>query len=520
MKIVTAAQMQALDRRTIEEARIPGLTLMSHAGAGVIRAMEEVFGSPAGKVITVLCGKGNNGGDGFVVARLLYRKRARTQVLLMPKAADLSGDAKTMYRRFVGSARKSSVAICPTLDQMRQALGRSDLIVDALLGTGLSSPVTGQYRAAIDAMNEISLRDSVPITAVDLPSGLHADTGAVLGAAVRARLTVTFGLPKLGLYVGSGIDHAGTIRIVDIGIPVSYVEKIESGISLLTPEQARRVLPRRTPSAHKGSFGHAGIIAGSTGKTGAAALAASAALRIGTGLVTVATAASVNDVLEAKLLEAMTVSMPDTEARTLSSDALERLVVFANERSAVAIGPGLTTHPDTVNLVRMLIGRLEHPAVLDADALNALTGHTHLLSACKVPPILTPHPGEMARLDGLASAMAVNTDRLGTATRFAHAHGVIVVLKGARTIVARPDGRAAICSTGNPGMATGGTGDALTGIIVGLLAQRLAPWDAACAGTYIHGLAGDLAAARFGQAGMTAGDLVDRIPDAFAQVAT
>ncbi len=516
MKIVTAAQMQALDRRAIKEARIPGLTLMSNAGAGVVAAMEHVFGPLAGKAVTVVCGKGNNGGDGFVVARLLRQKRTQVQVLLMTQPSDLAGDAKTMYRRFVSVAGRSAVHVCPANDRTRTLLRTSDLIVDALLGTGLSAPVTGPYRKAIDAINDAGL----PVTAVDLPSGIHADTGAVLDVAVRATLTVTFGLPKLGLYVGPGIDHAGEIRVVDIGIPQRYADAVESRISLITMDTAHRLLPQRIPSAHKGTYGHVGIIAGSVGKTGAAALAAKAALRVGTGLVTVATPTSVNDTLEAKLLEAMTVPMPETEARTLARSGLERLVSFANARSAIAVGPGLTTHPETVELIQALIPRLEKPSVLDADALNALAGRTSLLTACKIQPILTPHPGEMARLEEQATPQSINADRIGTATRFAQRRGVILVLKGARTVVAHPDGRAAICPTGNPGMATAGTGDVLTGMIVGLLAQRLSEWDAACAGVYFHGLAGDLAAAQLGPAGMTAGDVIDRIPYALTHAAS
>lgn len=513
MKIVTAAQMQALDRLAITEAQIPSLTLMAHAGAGVVAAMERVFGAPAGKRVVVVCGKGNNGGDGFVVARLLKQKRARVHAVLMTRPADLVGDAKAMYRRFIGAAGAAAVHSCPSPERLRALLGSCDLIVDALLGTGLSAPITGPYQAAIEAINHADR----PVTAVDLPSGIHADTGAILGAAVRARLTVTFGLPKLGLYVGPGIDHAGEIRIADIGIPRAYADAVNSQISLITADEVRRFLPARMPSAHKGTFGHAGIIAGSVGKTGAAAMAANAALRIGAGLVTVATPSSVNDTLEAKLLEVMTVPMPETKARTLARSGLDRLVAFTNARSAVAIGPGLTTHPETVELIHALIGRLELPSVLDADALNALAGRTRLLTECKVPPILTPHPGEMARLEQQATPQSINADRIGTASRFAQGRGVILVLKGARTVVAHPDGRVAICPTGNPGMATAGTGDVLTGIIVGLLAQRLRPWEAACAGTYLHGLAGDLAAADLGPTGMTAGDLIDRIPYALAQ---
>jgi NAD(P)H-hydrate epimerase len=516
MKIVTASQMQGLDHRTITEAHIPGLTLMENAGMCVVAAMEQAYGPLTNKRVTILCGKGNNGGDGFVIARLLRRKRARPSVLLLAHTKDLKGDASRMYRRFVATAGLASVHANPNPGRMRSLIQSTDLAVDALLGTGLSSPVSGAYQVAIDLLNEISTAKQFPVVAVDLPSGVHADTGAILGTAVRATLTVTFGLPKVGHYVGPGIDHAGQLRIADIGIPPAYADEVDSRISLITSECVRRLLPFRPASAHKGTYGHAGIIAGSVGKSGAAAMTATAALRVGTGLVTVATPTSVNPVLEAKLLEAMTVPMPETDAKTLASSGLEQLASFANARSAVAIGPGLTTHPDTTVLIRGLLRRLDKPFVLDADGLNALSEKTVLLDACKSLPVLTPHPGEMARLDK-TSAQTVNADRIGTATRFAQQHGVILVLKGARTIVAKPDGHAAICPTGNPGMATAGTGDALTGIIVGLLAQQLSPWDAACAGTYIHGLAGDLAASEVGQAGMLAGDLIAHIPHAIQQ---
>jgi len=516
MKIVTAAQMQSLDRRTISEAGIPGTTLMSAAGAGIVGVAERTYGAFKGKRVTILCGKGNNGGDGFVVGRLLRRQQADVTVFLIPSAKELTGDARVMYRRFIGSARSSSVIASPAHERLCSRLQSSDLVVDALLGTGLSTPVSGAYAAAIDALNEMSADRGFPVVAVDLPSGIHADTGEVLGTAVRATLTVTLGLPKLGLYVNQGIDHAGRIAVTDIGIPPAYVEAIDSRVSLMTGSQVRRVLPRRAPSTHKGTYGHAAIIAGAVGKTGAAAMVAKAALRIGTGLVTVATPASANRILEAKLLEVMTAPMPETDAATLAFVGLERLVAFVHDRSAAAIGPGLTTHPDTTRLVQELVKRLDRPSVIDADGLNALSAQPDILSVCKVSPILTPHPGEMARLDR-STPQIVNANRVSTAVRYAQAHRVIVVLKGARTVVARADGVASICPTGNPGMATAGTGDVLTGMIVGLLAQRLSPWDAACAATYLHGLAGDMAAQEIGEVGMTAGDVIERIPHATRQ---
>ncbi|MCX5722847.1 MAG: NAD(P)H-hydrate dehydratase [Nitrospirae bacterium] len=516
MNIVTGAEMQLLDRRTITEAKIPSATLMERAGEGIVRQLEEQYGPMRGKTVTILCGKGNNGGDGLVVARLLHRQRAKVQVLLLTPVADLSRDAAAMYRRFAKVAGSAKILRFRPAEQVRPLLASSDILVDALLGTGLSAEVTGTYREAIELINGAGK----PVIAVDLPSGIHADTGAILGQAVRASLTVTLGLPKLGLYVGAGIDQAGIIRIVDIGIPPAYVDKLESRTRLLTSDDIVNMLPERRPSSHKGTFGHAGIIAGSVGKTGAAALAAQAALRIGAGLVTVATPSSVNDVLESKLLEAMTMPFPETKARTLARSGLDRILAFVQARTAIAIGPGLSTHHETVELVQALMKHLDRPSVLDADALNALAGRASLLTECPTPPILTPHPGEMARLEVDATAQSINADRIGTARRFARERGVFVVLKGARTVIARPDGLVAICPTGNPGMATAGTGDVLTGMIVGLLAQGVPSWEAVCAATYLHGLAGDLAARQLGQAGMIASDLIAQIPYALQQIAT
>jgi hydroxyethylthiazole kinase-like uncharacterized protein yjeF len=513
-KIITAVQMQELDRRTISEAHIPATTLMERAGSGVVSCLEQRLGPVRGKTVTVICGKGNNGGDGFVAARLLRRRHANVRVLTMGPTSELSRDAATMYKQFVRGRGKSSVYLYTSKAQAQVLLQDSDILVDALLGTGLSSAVTGRYAEVIDCINEAGC----PVVAVDLPSGLHADTGTILGRAVRASFTVTFGLPKLGLYQNNGIDLAGQVVIEDIGIPLAYINAVESRTTLITEHMVRTYLPKRQLSSHKGTFGHVGIIAGSVGKTGAAALAARAALRIGAGLVTVAIPTSVNDTLEAKLLEAMTLPMPETKARTFARTALDRLVAFMAARTAIAIGPGLSTHPETVELVQALTKQLDRPAVLDADALNALTGRTALLASCKTPPIITPHPGEMARLEADATPQTVNNDRIGTASRFARERGLFVVLKGARTVVARPDGAVAICPTGNPGMATAGTGDVLTGMMVGLLAQGMPSWEAACAATYLHGAAGDLAAARMGQAGMISGDVIEEIPYALRQI--
>lgn len=514
MKIVTAAQMQTLDRRTIEEAGVPGAVLMERAGRGVVAVTETALGPLEGKTFTVFCGKGNNGGDGFVVARLLRQKHAHVQTILLGKPSELKGDAKAMYQRFIKAAGPSSVKSSPPTDTIENMLAKSHFVIDALLGTGISNEVKESYRIAIDAINA----SGIPVIAVDLPSGIHTDTGIILGSAVRAHLTVTFGYPKIGLYLGQAINCVGTVHIVDIGIPFHFIEDLEVKTHLITAPSIRGLIPTRRPSSHKGTFGHAGIIAGSPGKTGAAAMAARAALRTGVGLVTVATPTSANSLLEPKLLEAMTLPLPETEAGTLHFGALPQLHEFVHLRQGIAIGPGLTTHPDTVQVVRTIIPQIDCPCVLDADALNALNGHCHLFQSCKRPPLITPHPGEMARLHGQLSAKHINEDRLGVAVNFARTFNVIVVLKGARTVIANQEGSVAICSTGNPGMASAGMGDVLTGILVGLLAQGIPPFETAQLGTFLHGLAGDITALKLGQISMIAGDVIEAIPEAFRHI--
>ena len=533
MDLVTAAEMRALDCAAIEERQIPSLRLMENAGKAVVQEMVRHFGPLRGKTVTIVSGKGQNGGDGFVVARLLRQQGCTARVALLSPPSALKGDAATTLRRFQraggrvhpipsgvgvgGGPAPPEAGAPPTRIDPVSVLGpllqRSDLLVDAIFGTGLNAPVEGLPATAIQLMNA----SGRPIVAIDLPSGLDADTGAVLGAAITAMLTVTLACPKRGLYLGVGPNHAGMVRVADIGIPPDLMAAAKIPVTLLDAAQVRPWLPVRSRTAHKGTCGHAGIIAGSVGKTGAATMAALGALRVGAGLVTVATPRSLNDVLEAKLLEAMTVPVPETEARTLSTKALAPLLAFATDKTAMAIGPGIGTHPETKALVHSLLSSLTRPIVLDADGLNAVAGHRELLSTVHAPLLVTPHPGEMARLLEVSTA-DVQKDRLGAATRLAQEHKVYVVLKGAGTVVAAPDGRLVVNSTGNPGMATAGTGDVLTGMLVGLLAQGLSPWEAACTGVYLHGLAGDLAAADQGETGLIAGDVIQAIPRAIRRV--
>ncbi len=517
MELVTTAEMRELDRAAIEGRKTPSICLMENTGQSVAREMERHFGPLHGKTVTIVAGKGQNGGDGFVVARLLRKKNCKARVALLCSPASLKGDAATNLKRFQKTGgRCHAVDKESALDAvLAPLLQTSNLLVDAIFGTGLNAPVKGIPASAISLMNA----SGRPIVAIDLPSGLDGDRGAVMGIAVTAALTVTLARPKRGLYLGVGPNHAGLIRVADIGIPDDLVAAAKIPVTLLQATDISPLIPKRSRTAHKGTFGHAGIIAGSAGKTGAAAMAAMAALRIGTGLVTVATPRSLSDVLEAKLLEAMVCPVPETEARTLSKQALEPLLTFTADKTALAIGPGIGRHPETQALVHNLLVEAKRPMVLDADGLNAVAGHADLLGRASGPLILTPHPGEMARLLGTTSA-EIQRDRLGAASRLARERNVCVVLKGAGTIVAAPDGRLAVNSTGNPGMATAGTGDVLAGIVVGLLAQGLPAWEAACAGVYLHGLAGDLAASEQGEAGLIAGDVIRAIPRAIQRVLT
>ncbi len=510
MWLVTPKQMRDLDRRTIEEANIPSTTLMERAGTGVVTSLLQHFGSLKGKRVVVYCGKGNNGGDGLVVARLLQNKGAHLKVILFAPFKELSNDAKTMYRRLTKNAKPSQILVLPSQKKLESWTEEAHVLIDGLLGTGISSSVRAPYISAIQTLNA----SRAYTVAIDIPSGLDGQTGAILGSAVEADLTVTFGCPKIGLYIRDAIDLVGQIEVVDIGIPPKFIHDLVLRSRLLTQESVCTLIPPRLPSAHKGTFGHTGIVAGSPGKTGAPSLAGLGALRVGTGLVTVATPQSVTPIVEAKLLEIMTMAIPETPKHLLGPTAYRTLLRFCQDKSAVAIGPGMGIASSSTKLLIQLLPEIDVPCVLDADALNNLISHLHVFSHMKHTPILTPHPGEMARLLGTRSPKKVNEDRVGIAKAFATTHQVILVLKGANTVIANPQGEIAICPRGNPGMASAGMGDVLTGMISGLLAQGLTPWNAAKAGVYLHGLAGDLGARAIGEPGLIASDVISAIPPA------
>jgi NAD(P)H-hydrate epimerase len=513
--LATAEEMRRGDRRATERYGVPSLLLMENAGRGAVDVLERVLGPVARRRIAVLCGKGNNGGDGFVVARHLLGRGARVSAWLVGHAGDVRGDARVNLEALQRAGER--VAEAPdapgdAFDRLRAELADADVIVDALLGTGVRGAATGAIAAAIEAVNVAGR----PVLSLDVPSGLPSDGEAPAGPVVRARATVTFGLPKVGLLLPEGVARAGRVEIADLGVPRDWLAE---GVTtaLLEAADVRAALPARPMGAHKGTYGHLLVVAGSVGRTGAAMLACLGALRSGTGLVTCATPASQQPVVAALAPEPMTEPLPETPARTLSGKAVERIVELLARMDAVALGPGLGLEPETQAAVRTLVRDVARPMVVDADALTALAGSLAFCREAAAPRLLTPHPGEAARLLGCGIA-EVQADRLASARRLASESGAVVALKGARTVIARPDGHAALNPTGNPGMATGGTGDVLTGMAGGLLAQGIAPHEALAAAVYLHGLAGDLAAATRGEAGLIAGDVADAVPAAIRRI--
>ena len=507
MKIVTADQMKNIDRRTIREFGIPGPVLMENAAAAMLAEMESFFDGLGGVKVGIICGKGNNGGDGLALARRLSVCGVPVRVALLAPFSAVSGEAKVN----LSILRKTDVEILPNASTrtLQDVISWSDILVDAMLGVGLSSPLKGIYAQAVEMINA----SAGPVVAIDIPTGINADTGAVMGTAVLADLTVTMALLKRGLVLYPGAHFAGTIRVVDIGIPSEVVEKEKITVHLLDRGYAWGILRHRYPDTHKGDYGHLMVLAGSLGKAGAAVMAARGALRTGAGLVSVAVPNSIVPIVQQQIFEAMCIPSAESIDGTLGIGAEGELLKAAEKMSACAIGPGLSTHYETVQVVRNLIQRLAIPMVIDADGLNAIAGSLNILKKVKAPVILTPHPGEMGRLLGLTS-VDVQKDRIRTASDFAVKYNVTLVLKGAGTAVAGPGGEVFINSTGNPGMATGGTGDVLTGMIGSLLAQDYPAVQAACLGVYLHGLAGDLAAKEKGEMGMIAGDLIEKIPEA------
>ncbi len=508
MRVVTAHTMQDIDKQAIGEGSISGLQMMENAGRSCVEEIIAEFGLQGRSV--VMAGKGNNGGDGYVIARLLRLKGWNVKVVVLADRDQISGDAVVNLDRIAGS----DVRYCTEEGQLQvlcmEDILQADVIIDALLGTGLRSNINGVYLEAIGLINS----SGRPVVSVDIPSGIHGTTGRVLGDAVRAYITVAFAFAKLGHVLYPGAEHTGRLLVADVGIP-AHLMLSAPGYDFLNADTMRPMLHRRDRLAHKGLFGHCLIIAGSTGKTGAAALAANSAVRAGSGMVTLAVAESIHSILEIKTTEAMTVPLPDSGSGNLTNSSFPAIEKLLIGKDAVAIGPGLDRRPGTYALVQKLVETVTLPLVIDADGLNALAEDITVLKRKKSKQvILTPHPGEMSRLLG-TSIPDVEAIRISVAQEFARNYGVFLVLKGSRTIIAAPSGTAAINGSGNPGMATGGMGDVLTGIIVSLLGQGYAAWDACRLGVFLHGYAADMVAEDKGEIGINASDVLEKLPYAY-----
>ncbi|GAB6095925.1 bifunctional ADP-dependent NAD(P)H-hydrate dehydratase/NAD(P)H-hydrate epimerase [Desulfatiferula olefinivorans] len=508
MDLVTAGQMRQMDRKTIEDLGIPGLVLMENAGRGATGALLDMMAALSLTSVGVLAGRGNNGGDGFVIARYLACRGIPVTVYLFCDMTAVSGDAKANLDLLA----RLSVPVIEIRDQAdllrhKTAMAHRDIFVDALLGTGVNTDVTGLFRLVIEFVNKLDK----PVLSVDIPSGLHPDTGRILGACIRARVTVTFGAAKAGLLLYPGAGLVGRIEVVDIGIPPQMAREALVYTHLLTPDMIHDLYRSRLPDSHKGSAGHLMVVAGSLGKSGAAALCAETALRVGTGLVTLGVPASLNPVLESLLTEVMTLPLAEAGGGVLGKASLDQIRSALDGKACLAVGPGLGLDPQTVSVVHALMGEASVPVVMDADALNSLEGHGGRLKTMAHPPVLTPHPREMARMTG-RSVEAIQADRVGTAQAFAEKYRVHLVLKGARTVVAHPDGRAFVNPTGNPLLSTGGTGDVLTGLIAGLICQGYDPGDAARMGVYLHGAAADRLADTVGPVGVLASEMAAVMP--------
>ncbi len=505
MKVLTAAQMREVDRRTIEMG-IPGIVLMENAGHRVVEFLAEAFAPLASQRIAILCGKGNNGGDGMVVARQLWtRLRPRAlSVVLAAAPGELKDDAVANYRMLQACG-------CPVAREILPEIRNASIVIDALLGTGVKGPVAGPM---LDWVREVNSGFPLAkVVAVDIPSGIESDNAASVGETAHADFTITLTAPKVGQVLGPASARVGRLRVAPIGSPpVLYEEDDSIFLSLVEPAWFGALFAPRAPWANKGSFGHVLVVAGSRGKTGAAAMSGIAALRAGAGLVTVASAQSALPVIAGHAPELMTEPLAETAAGSVVVDD-GRLARLLERKSVVAVGPGLGTEPETVELVRRLVRECPQPMVIDADGLNALAGSA--FDGGGRLRVLTPHSGEMARLTG-KTIEEIQGDRVGAARGFAVERRVVLVLKGYRTLIACPDGRVWINPTGTPALATGGTGDILTGTIAGFLAQFPdRPDQAVAAAVYVHGLAGELGAAELGEKSLIATDLLRYYPAAF-----
>ena len=505
--VLTAEEMAAVDKYTIETLNLPGRVLMENAGRAMFEIIRQRWHPLAGKRVTIFCGKGNNGGDGMVICRLLREAGAWCETYLLGQPADLRGDAAANYELLVKlGAQVTSI----TENSAPPSLRGVDFAIDALLGTGVRGPLQGLLARVVDHINA----SGIPVLAVDLPTGMNADNGAVEGPCIRAHLTVTIGARKTGLLFSPAREFAGEVHVADIGFPrMAFEAALSSRCHLLAGPTMAQWLPQREPTAFKNRVGQILVVAGSRGFGGAGRMTATSALRAGAGLVVLAAPESLITALESATAEVIKHPLPEKDG-ALAPGVFGHLQERMRWAEVLAIGPGLGTSPGAAEMVRALVAEFKGTVVLDADGLNVMAGELETIRKSPAQIVLTPHPGELSRLVSVDKS-ELKEAPLEVARRVAQDLGHVLVLKGAPTIVALPSGELMINSTGNAGMATGGSGDVLTGIIAGLAGQGLPPGMAAGLGVYLHGLAGDMARDKLGMWSMIAGDILEAVPEAF-----
>jgi len=513
MKLVTGEEMKQIDKIAIEEYGIPEIILMEAAGNAVVEEIEKFIIGCCNKSIAIVCGKGNNGGDGFVIARKLLLKGFSVKVYLLAPPESIQGAAKTNLNILKKLNCPIEIEGKNVIETLKIEAIRTGLIIDCILGTGIQGEVGPVFQEAIDIINT----SAALVVSVDIPSGVIADSGHIAKAAVQADKTICLQLPKVGNINYPGADYNGELIIKDIGIPSAICNGLLIDNNLITKDMVAKILTKRKGDTHKGTYGNGLIVAGSAGMTGAAILSATAAMRMGAGIIRVAAPESVNTVLENRLTEVITVPLRETKKGYMGIDDIDKVTGLIQLSNVIAVGPGCGTTLELQNLIRNVLENSNIPVVIDADGLNVLSQKIEFLSHAKAPVILTPHPKEFSRITGL-SVEEINSNRINTAREFATKHQLYLVLKGSRTVVAYPNGEIYVNCTGNPGMATAGSGDALTGIITGLLAQGLEPNKAVAAAVYIHGRAGDFAAAEKGEYSLIAGDIVEAIPSVIKEL--
>ncbi|MCS7164210.1 MAG: NAD(P)H-hydrate dehydratase [Thermodesulfovibrio sp.] len=504
MKIVTSYEMAEIDRLTINSYGIPSLVLMEKAALSVVKHVLNL--SP--KSVIILAGPGNNGGDGIACGRILHSKVKSVKIFLLFPEEKLSEDCKTQ----LNIAKKFGVPVVLGYPE-DEDIEKADLIIDAIFGTGLKREIENKIAKLIEKVNLFKKFT----LAIDIPSGVSSDTGEVLGVAIKADITVAFGLPKRGHLLYPGKEYTGKLIIEDIGFPKDLTESENLKVSLIEEDFVKALLPPRPKYSHKTRYGHVLVVAGSTGKTGAALMTAKAALRTGSGLVTLAIPQALKFIFQSKVLEEMVLPLPSKDD-TLSKEALPEIMEFIREKAnSVAFGPGVGVNEDIEIILRELILNSPHPVVVDADGLTVLSRILNVLKDSKSEIILTPHPGELSRLINIP-VRDIEKQRIDIAQKIAKELNVVIVLKGVPTVVAEPQGRTYLNTTGNPGMATAGSGDVLTGIIASLIGQGLSPFYASIVGVYIHGLSGDIASLKKGFHGLIAGDIIETLPEAFIKL--